>query len=56
MDATDGKKENENLELTQRLYEKSGCEEGVLFVDAFDPTRQWYQTESFGHDPGWFFS
>ncbi len=46
MDLPNGKKENGNLALYTEAMEQVATEEGVLFVDAFDPTKQWYETET----------
>ena len=46
MDLPDGKKENGNLALYSEAMEQVAMEEGVLFVDAFEPTKQWYETET----------
>lgn len=44
MDLPDGKKENKNLESYTRVMEEVAAEEGVLFVNAFEATKVWYNT------------
>ncbi|SDD91849.1 putative membrane-bound dehydrogenase domain-containing protein [Pricia antarctica] len=46
MDLPDGKKENENLALYTEAMKEVAEEEGVLIVDAFEPTQEWFKTES----------
>ncbi|ASO06614.1 PVC-type heme-binding CxxCH protein [Arenibacter algicola] len=46
MDLPDGKKENGNLELYTAAMKEVATEEGVLLVDAYEQTKEWYQTES----------
>lgn len=46
MDLPDGKKENENLALYTEAMKEVAAEEGVLMVDAFEPTKEWFETES----------
>lgn len=42
-DLPDGKKENENLEMYTRAMREVAENNGVLFVDAFEPTKEWYE-------------
>lgn len=41
-DLPDGKQENENLSLYTQVMEDVSNRHGVLFVDAFAPTKKWY--------------
>jgi mono/diheme cytochrome c family protein/glucose/arabinose dehydrogenase len=45
MDLPDGVKENQNLSLYTEAMKNVALEEGVLFVDAFDATKNWYDDE-----------
>lgn len=42
-DLPDGTQENENLSLYADAMEEVAAEHGVHFVDAFNPTKQWYE-------------
>ncbi len=46
MDLPDGKKENKNLSLYTEAMKEVATDEGILFVDAFDATKNWFDTES----------
>ncbi|HEA22278.1 MAG TPA: c-type cytochrome [Pricia antarctica] len=46
MDLPNGKKENKNLSLYAEAMKEVAAEEGVLIVDAFAPTEQWYDAEN----------
>lgn len=46
MDLPNGQKENENLALYTQAMKEVASEEGVLFVDVFNPTKNWYDSES----------
>ena len=46
MDLPDGTKENKNLKLYTEAMREVAAKDSVLFVDAFDPTKKWYDTES----------
>lgn len=46
MDLPNGKKENVNLELYSNAMQEVAAQNNVLFVDAFHPSRQWYDSSS----------
>src|SRR5680860_1536931 len=46
MDLPDGKKENKNLALYTEAMQEVAANERVLFVDAFEPTKEWFETEN----------
>lgn len=46
MDLPNGVKENRNLKLYTEAMKEVAAKDSVLFVDAFDPTKKWYDTES----------
>src|SRR5680860_1418947 len=46
MDLPDGKKENKNLALYTEAMKEVAADEGVLIVDAFEPTKEWFETEN----------
>jgi mono/diheme cytochrome c family protein/glucose/arabinose dehydrogenase len=45
MDLPDGVKENQNLALYSKAMREVAIADGVLFLDAFDTTKQWFDTE-----------
>ena len=45
MDLPDGVKENQNLALYTQAMQEVAMAEGVLFLDAFDPSIKWYDVE-----------
>ncbi|CAM4320621.1 PVC-type heme-binding CxxCH protein [Zobellia nedashkovskayae] len=45
MDLPDGTQENKNLALYTEAMKEVANEEGVLFVDAFDASKKWYENE-----------
>lgn len=45
MDLPNGVVENKNLELYTMSMKDIAAQEGVLFVDAFNPTKKWYNSE-----------
>lgn len=47
-DLPDGVKENNNLELYTEAMEEIAEQNNLLFVDAFTPTRNWYDSEGKG--------
>ncbi len=46
MDLPDGEKENKNLQLYTEAMREVAEKDGVLFVDAFSPSKKWYDSES----------
>jgi len=45
MDLPNGKKENKNLSLYTQVMKEVALEENILFVDAFDTTKNWYEEQ-----------
>ncbi len=43
-DLPDGRKENENLKLYAKAIEEIAGKYDVLFVDAFNPSKEWFET------------
>tara|TARA_R110002049_G_scaffold696_6_gene4554 strand:+ start:390082 stop:393258 length:3177 start_codon:yes stop_codon:yes gene_type:complete len=46
MDLPNGIEENKNLALYTEAMKEVAAEEGVLIVDAFEPTKEWFETEN----------
>ncbi|MCK0136030.1 PVC-type heme-binding CxxCH protein [Arenibacter sp. S6351L] len=44
-DLPDGGKENKNLAMYTQAMKEVAAANNVLFVDAFEPTKEWYQSE-----------
>src|SRR5690554_2423016 len=44
MDLPNGKKENINLELYSNAMKEVAAQNNILFVDAFNPSRKWYNS------------
>lgn len=46
MDLPDGVEENKNLKMYTEAMREVAAEDGVLFVDAFSPSKSWMETET----------